>query len=83
MTPYATYATNRPSYGAGKTRAEQEREALRQQKEDCEAHVRRAKAVTAVADHIVANNMKLAKERFKLTNPSLKKIKAYKTMGGV
>jgi hypothetical protein len=59
MTPYATYATNRPAYGAGKTRAEQEREALRQQKEECEAHVRRAKAVTAVADHIVANNMKM------------------------
>jgi hypothetical protein len=32
MTPYATYATNRPAYGAGKTRAEQEREALRQQR---------------------------------------------------
>ena len=36
-----------------------------------------------VAESIVANNMKLAKERFKLTNPSLKKIKAYKTLGGV
>jgi hypothetical protein len=36
-----------------------------------------------VAESIVAKNMKLAKERFKLTNPSLKKIKAYKTMGGV
>jgi hypothetical protein len=36
-----------------------------------------------VAESIVAQNMKLAKERFKLTNPSLKKIKAYKTIGGV
>jgi hypothetical protein len=36
-----------------------------------------------VAESIVANNMKLAKERFKTTNPSLKKIKAYKTLGGV
>lgn len=36
-----------------------------------------------VADSIVTNNMRLAKERFKLTNPSLKKIKAYKTKGGV
>ena len=36
-----------------------------------------------VAESIVAQNMKLAKERFKTANPSLKKIKAYKTLGGV
>lgn len=36
-----------------------------------------------MAESIVANNMKVAKERFKTTNPSLKKIKAYKTLGGV
>ena len=36
-----------------------------------------------VAESIVAQNMKLAKERFKVANPSLKKIKAYKTLGGV
>ena len=36
-----------------------------------------------VADSLVTTSMKVAKERFKLTNPSLKKIKAYKTTGGV
>ena len=35
-----------------------------------------------VADSIVTNNMRKAKERFKLTNPSLRKIKANKTKGG-
>lgn len=34
-----------------------------------------------VAESIVTSNMKAAKERFKLANPSLKKIKAYKTKG--
>ena len=36
-----------------------------------------------VAESIVSKNMKLAKERFKTANPSLRKIKAYKTIGGV
>lgn len=36
-----------------------------------------------VAESIVSKNMKVAKERFKTTNPSLKKIKAYKILGGV
>jgi hypothetical protein len=36
-----------------------------------------------VADSIVTTNMKSAKERFKTTNPHLRKIRAYKTTGGV
>ena len=36
-----------------------------------------------MAESIVAKNMKVAKERFKTTHPTLKKIKAYKTLGGV